>query len=202
VKFTIALAESVSIHAGLAMAVAGVTVLWATRRKRRGTSSRMLQLATATALLGMSAQVLTGYMDRRYFTFACTMATGCAVCFVLERAFRLRLVLHAGLLFLVLVSIHPSIEWAKAEFGPKHTPLPIPAGITTPILADLECHEVGAVTRHRAVCLPSDWERLSAVERGEFVSRFAITHALIRSGNPNAPFQLVPFQPDLPLRTR
>jgi len=202
VKLALALLEAISIHPGLALGIAGVAALWRSRRRHRGMESRTLQVVAIAAIFGLGAQVLTGYMDRRYFSFACTMATGCAVCFVLARTPRVRLAANTGILFLILVSAHSLIDWAKTETGARRDALNVPAEITTPVLADLECHELGAATRRRAVCLPSDWERLTSDEREGFVRRFSITHALIRSENQSAPFQIVPYRPDLNLRTR
>ena len=164
-------------------------------------------LVTVAALAGMGGQILTGYMDRRYFTFVCLLATGWAVSFVLSRIRGVRTPVLVGSLLLLVLSPAPLLEWVRRQANEPYQPLNLsdesrrlmangPDSLT--ILAGRPCFELGALTRVRTVCLPSDWTRMTEAERQRFLAELRITHVLIPTSSGD--FDLRPVDTSLAAR--
>jgi hypothetical protein len=216
VKLVLTLIYAVTIQPILPLSLAGAAIVWLGGRRRRRVRVEhplgKLLLLVAAALAGLAGQALTGYMDRRYFSFVCLLAGCWTVCFVLTRTSSLRVTVTLGLIFLLVLSPFTFLEWTRLEFGGGPQNLHLTVDLrrellahyrNATILADSLCYETGAVTRIHTVCLPTDWVRLPAERKREFISSLGITHALVPAQD-SAPgeFRIVPVQVDLPLRTR
>jgi hypothetical protein len=211
VKLVLAVIYALDIQPILALALAAVlTVVRDCRRSEP--RLRFLLWVLGAAALGLAGQVLTGYMDRRYFSFACLLAGCWAVGYFLTRASRVRAAIRLGLGFLLVLSPWPMLEWIRLEYGGGPQRLRLQPDLrqelvthyrNATILADSLCYETGAVTRIHTVCLPTDWPRLSRARRQEFLAELRITHVLAPApGDEPGQFQIVPASVDAPVRTR
>jgi hypothetical protein len=212
-KLGLALVHAAGINPILPLSVAAAAIVSMLSRRRRTCRGEQplgrLLLLTVGAAGGLAPQLLTGYLDRRYFSFFGLLAAGCAVCFVISRTSAVRVTVALGLCFLLLLSPLGVIEWGRQEFA-GHQSLRLSADLrrqllaeyhSARVLADSLCFEMGAVTRIQTICLPSDWERLSQERRREFVSSLDITHALVPGREPGQ-FSIEPIRMDLSLPTR
>lgn len=216
VKLVLTLIYAAAIQPVLPLSLAAAGVLWWTEGRRSrlplGQPLRKLLFLTGAALAGLAGQVLTGYMDRRYFSFVCLLAACWSVCFVLTRTSAIRTTVRLGLAFLLILSPVGILEWSRLEFGGGPQALHLSEDLRSQflsqyqratILADSLCYETGAVTRIHTVCLPTDWTRLSRERKLEFISAMGITDALVPAPDSGpGQFRIVPVQVDLPLRTR
>ncbi len=213
VKLVLTLIYAITVQPILPLSLAGAGIVWVSGRRRRFEEPLgKLLLLVGAAIVGLAGQALTGYMDRRYFSFVCLLAGCWTVCFILTRTSSIRMTITLGLAFLLVMSPFTLLEWTRLEFGggPQNPRLTTDLrreilaryqGAT--ILADSLCYETGAVTRIHTVCLPTDWARLSIEKKREFLSSMGVTHALVPAQD-SAPrqFRIVPVEVDLPLRTR
>ncbi|HEU0120898.1 MAG TPA: hypothetical protein VFQ91_10265 [Bryobacteraceae bacterium] len=141
----------------------------------------------AAALAGLAGCALTGYVDRRYFSFL----TMIGALWAMGAALRSTRQLRTALAFAALLSPLAGLEWLREEFGGGQRSRRLPDSLRrelqgqsgqTVVLADSLCYETGAVTRLTSVCLPTDWGVLTTRERESFLARFGVTHAIVPDG--------------------
>jgi hypothetical protein len=184
--------------------------VWAFGIRRRSVGicrrQKRLLLLIGGAFLGLGGQLVTGLVQPRYFSFICALTLCWAASSVFALRFPLRAVVGLELAILLLFcpqSVLSSANWMRPRHhAPQLTNGPwLPQlgehGSATLLAGSPFCQEVGARTRNRTVCLPSDWPVFTHEERERFVSRYGITHALLPMGGPNAggqPIYIVPIE--------
>jgi hypothetical protein len=166
--------------------------LWRLSRRpgaRVEPGQKQLLLFVGAALAGLAGQVLTGYMDPRYFTFLCLLATCWVACAALSRKSPIRVV--ASLWIFISLPMSTQALWWTAQESRNTSPSletlaraeqtdVTPSDLKAVVLAKSTlCNEYGALTRQPTVCLPRDWSRLTQTEREEFVSLSHVTFALL-----------------------
>jgi hypothetical protein len=160
---------------------------------------KRLLLFVGAAFVGLGGQLLTGYMDSRYFSLVCALATCWLVCAVLSHPSAIRVAATLWIVIVLLQSPKALLRTAREsrnislslETLVRHAEMEAPPpGPRAVVLAGSHlCYEYGALTRQPTVCLPSDWDRLTPAEKEEFLSSFHVTHSLFPASQVGPPSQ-------------